>query len=64
MSFKICYCNKASNNVVMTFEKIRHFDKHICNVILTLFLYLMQTYHNERDLNIIKNIKIIKKLVT
>ena len=24
----------------------------------------MQTYHNKRDLNIIKNINIIKKLVT
>ena len=30
----------------------------------TLSPYLMQTYHNKRNLNIIKNINIIKKLVS
>ena len=29
----------------------------------TLSPYLMQTYHNKRNLNIIKNINIIKSLV-
>ena len=64
MSFKICDCIKTINNVVMTFQRIRHFDEHICNVIVTLFPYLMQTYHNKRNLNIIKNINIIKKLMS
>ena len=51
---------KASNNVVM----ISHFDEHVCNMIVTLFSYLKQMYHNKRDLNVIKNINIIKKLVS
>ena len=46
----------------MTFQGILHFDEHMCNV--PLFLYLMQTSHDKRDLNIIKNINFIKKLVS
>ena len=30
----------------------------------TLSPYLMQTYHNKRNLNIIKNMNIIKNLVS
>ena len=39
-------------------------NKYEINVIETLCPYLMQTCHNKRNLNIIKNINIIKKLVS
>ena len=45
MSFKIYYCIKASNNVIMRFWRIRHYAEQTWNVIVTLFLYLMQTIH-------------------
>ena len=45
MPFKIYYCIKASNNVIMTFWRIRHDAEQTWNVIVTLFLYLMQTIH-------------------
>ena len=64
MLFKICYCIKASNIVVMTFYRICHFAEQIWNVIVTLSPYLMPTYLNKHNLNIIKNINIIKKLVS
>ena len=64
MLFKICYCIKASNIVVTTFYRICHFAEQIWNVIVTLSPYLMPTYHNKHNLNIITNINIIKKLVS
>ena len=48
----------------MTFERIGYSAEQIWNVIVTLSPYLMQTYHNKRNLNIIKNTNIIKRLVS
>ena len=63
MSFKIFYCIKASNDI-MTSERIYHFDENLCNVIVILCSYLMQTRHNKPGLTIIKNIKTTEKLLS
>ena len=61
MLFKVCYCIKLTENVIMTFSRIRLSNKQIRRVIV-IFPYFMKSFHNDHNLNINKNFKIIKNM--